>query len=463
MANRIAEITLPDGRVAEIEGDEAKIMDFINSLPDTTQPAQEVAQQQAKSKPSIMDKAMSIGRGVESGISNFAKWQVEQANKNAAGLMLINPERARQNVQKFYGKDPGPMPEPSFAGKVVGSALLGRGASAVAGAAIPAVARYAPMVKEAVGGAVSSLGYTQAERDFDSFKDAGKTAVVGAIAAPLTTAGIRVVGKISEKLASPIYNQSVNFLSSFLKPKEKYLQFGADPAGQIVKEKIVAKSFKDLTTKLDSKLAEATTDLDKLYTQNKGYLNLSSLIDDTQKYIDDLANTSYGDAQKATVKNMQSVIDDIKFKHKGLTSISRQEAWELKKRLAKDVKWTPTADSAKLSENEVKQTFIAKLSDSLEANTPKLKEANQRWRNLLTAKKSVESAEERLGKQSVGGLMSKLALGAGAMTGSGKALALGATLAGLRTVPGRTAAVTATASAAEAAAKYGKMLQKARF
>lgn len=45
MANRIAEITLPDGRVAEIEGDESNIMEFINSLPDATGQAQEVAQQ----------------------------------------------------------------------------------------------------------------------------------------------------------------------------------------------------------------------------------------------------------------------------------------------------------------------------------------------------------------------------------------------------------------------------------
>lgn len=98
MANRIAEITLPDGRVAEIEGDEAKIMDFINSLPDTTQPAQEVAQQ----APTKTTNQQMVGNIMSKAgeLVNPANYAFNTQNIVAGGPAIAPAKRMMSGISK---------------------------------------------------------------------------------------------------------------------------------------------------------------------------------------------------------------------------------------------------------------------------------------------------------------------------------------------------------------------------
>jgi hypothetical protein len=218
-------------------------------------------------------------------------------------------------------------------------------------------------------------------------KAAGKTAVKAA-AAPIRATARAVTETIPDRL-----------ISSLIKPPNKTMKFGADPAKAVINEKFVAPTLGSLQKQIQERLttidAELMPKLAKVATKK----DVTTLI---TAPIDAAIKAAKADGNMALANRLGKLRDgriakiQADFGTTDLTPVQRQM---VKREIGKSMTWSE--DVLEQSIDRAKQGIYAEIDKSIDADVAGAKALNERSAGLIGAEKSLEVQLDKLRKSNI--------------------------------------------------------------
>lgn len=415
MATKLAEITLPDGRVAEIEGDEKNIMEFLNSLPDVNANQKAQGIQTAQAQPVQQNPNMGpIDRlkAMEQRASEIAPRRSfgRDVSGVASGMTL---GLARPTIQAVTGKDIG---EGSLGGRIVGSILpvarVGQGIRATLNAPklVKAAAAFAG---EGIAGALA----VSPEKDFKTFRDSlAQKAMTGALTGVATGAVLSSAGTALSAIPKGSKEAAYRTVNSLIKPLTKNFSYAKNPGRGIVEEGIVANSLDDLSDKVISAETRVWNELSQKVQTSKATIDLSDITNPIDDEIARLSRTPK--TNSALIKRLNDTKDDllgslriqggtIRTKLQSLKSSTAQKALELKQAIGDVTKWTGNQSDDNAVNGALKKVY-GKVKEKVNNAVPDSKELNERLADLISAKSAIKYRSVLNQRQNLIGLAPKI-------------------------------------------------------
>lgn len=327
----------------------------------------------------LMDKAMDAGNAANQTIMDASKGVVKQAvtgipltvgkalgtvpPETTAEDIGMNPTSAAQKVGG-YGEQ---VAEFMFPASKVSTATKGLGLATRAGA--QALTGY-------------GIGRLQGQTREQA---AVSGATAGAFTGITEGAWPPIKDWVTKKVTSRVLN-------SLMEIKPQWVEHGADPGGQVIKEGIVANSKEALAEQIAPKLKDAGQELQTVLT-TKGagrVVNADSAVRDA---VTNAAKTIGKRSDKAFQDALAGVLDDVLSKvpsGKSLNNLTPLEAQELKSQIGDAITWTGRAYEGDI--NKVLLEMYGGIKDEIVKQVPGASEALQRYGNLRVALNGTRAA-----------------------------------------------------------------------
>lgn len=282
------------------------------------------------------------------------------------------------------------------AGEMAGTAAkaVGMGEKAVG-----TVVKAGELVTKAVGEGTKMALQTGAQTG--SVEDAEQAFILGA-AAPVVGA----VAKGAGKLIGGKTGLAGRVIDSLIKPLEKDLRYGQNPGKTVAKMGIIGNTIEELTTNIskarDTVGKQIRAVIKKSTSNVPGGLSLN--LEDIVKPFDDAMTEAAkgGAANEALVKRLKDAKDAVLNEHaldeagnivkgqaRNLSTVSMDEALDIKQTISKMTKWTQNATDDKAVNSVLKRVY-GDTSDKMVAAEPKLKPLNAKYADLVSAENATE-------------------------------------------------------------------------
>lgn len=324
-----------------------------------------------------------------------------------------------------------------------------------------------PIIKEPGIAGISKAGEEIARRPFDYTMDAlffYQPARAGAV-------------KTLEGAATKSAKVSENIINSLIRPKERQYAYGKNPGRGVANEGIVATSMEDLATKISNKKSEIGKSIEQKITNpkyqvKKDYSSALKPIDDAIAEANKNPRTNSSIIQRLEnhKKDIMGAIEDaegnITSYNKDFTKLTPAEAWEIKKDIGKNTKFTGNPSDDAIVNKALKGVYHG-LDAKLDNMIPGIKELNSRYADLLGAEIATKHRELIAGRNNIFGLPEVLmgtgGIAAGGTRGAGIGVGTALIYRILSSTPSKTimaSALNRGASLSDAMAQAAKVLPK---
>ena len=312
--------------------------------------------------------AMDMGVGALKGIGSTA-YNVASALPGMPKQKpdFLEPQNAAQSVGHF-GEQAAEFAVPSI-----------KAASALRAA--PAVARVA-----AEGGIAGGVGLAHGQ----SLPEAGVSAAFGAAIPASGSATGPLWQKAKEYLHKKITPRAMN---SLMEVNPKWLEFGRDPGGRVVKEGIVASTKDSLKEQVDDQLKTTGLHLEaKLAQATRTGTNADvepiviNALDNATKRIGMRTDVEFQNA-------LNRVLGDILHRFPNLRQMTPLQIHRLKAEVGESVKWNGVK-----YEDDINQALLEiyrGLNDAVETLAPGAKDIQSKWGDLFVASKSLKESIQK--------------------------------------------------------------------
>lgn len=376
-------------------------------------------------------------------------------------LNILNP--TEKNTLYRYGKmlkdeyDKGQLGENAWA--------------AVKGFAMPLIEDVekvaTPIIKEPGIAGISKAGEEIARRPFDYAMDAlffyqpSRAAAIGT----------------TERVAKSGAKVSENIINSLIRPKERNYAYGKNPGRGVAREGIIASSMDDLATKISDKKLEIGKEIEAKITNpnyqvKKDYSSALQPIDDAIAEAQKNPRTNSAIIQRLEnhKRDIMGAVEDangnIVSYNKDFSKMTPTEAWEIKKNIGKNTKFTGNPSDDAIVNKALKGVYHG-LDSKLDNMIPGIKDLNSRYADLLGAEIATKHREIIAGRNNIFGLPEVLmgtgGIAAGGATGAGVGVGTALLYRVLSSTPAKTvmaSAINRGASLSDALSQAAKVLPK---
>lgn len=255
---------------------------------------------------------------------------------------------------------------------------------------------------------------------------------------PLTTAGKAIAGAAGGKaldflskgissIPKGIEYSSGRLVNSLIKPLLKDFSYGKNPGAQVAKEGITANNLDELASKIDQRRKEVGNQI-SVITNHPTVAKKIADYSDVTKPIDDAlleaqknprTNSGLIKRLEDTKKDMLGIKEDQWgniISQKDLTKLTPAEAAGIKTDIGNMTKWTGNQSDDQEVNKALKQTY-GKLKERINTKVPQLKELNERYANLTSAKVATQYRDKILQRQNLTGMGVKVAGYGGVLAG----------------------------------------------
>jgi len=275
----------------------------------------------------------------------------------------------------------------------------------------------APVVKKTLGDALIGIGKKTAVRsgvgaatgyayDVANNLSSGKTGTsvlkpgagtVGGATIPLAIGAVEAGAAITKDLAPRLIN-------SLIKPKMADFSYGKDPGRTVAKMGITGNNLEDFSKNLGDAKTQVGTQIGDIYKSPANAdlkIDASGEISKIDKAIADAAKG--GKENQGIVNTLQNTKDAILYEHRvnadgviervgttprDLSALSPQEAFDLKKTVAEQTKFTGKPSDDKTVNSVLKNIYgglKTKLNNTVGVNNPEITDLNQKYADLTSA------------------------------------------------------------------------------
>lgn len=228
----------------------------------------------------------------------------------------------------------------------------------------------------------------------EAFKPGMGTLLGGTI--PLAVGGIQASVAITKSTAP-------KFINSLIKPKQADFSYGKDPGRTVSEMGITGNNMDDFAQNIGNKKNEVGTQLGAIYSNPANASITINASDEIAKLDTAIEKASKGGKQnQGIVTALQDTKDALLYEHKNvdgvitrvgdtprdLSKLSPQEAFDLKKVIAEQTKFTGKPSDDKTVNSILKNMYgglKTKLNTALSKNNPKIIKLNQQYADLTSA------------------------------------------------------------------------------
>lgn len=373
--------------------------DFTEDTPSANAPTQSIAE----------SAIQNIGEGLGGLSSTIGKGLLDWVN-------VLNPSE-KNTIYKFYKG----LEEEHKKGNLAKGAL-----DTVKSFVMPPLEDVAKVSGQVMSGDIGGAVETVARKPFDYLMDATLFYDIGARA---TTTGAKALSKGSGKMAERAIN-------SLIKPRDRQFSYGKNPGRGVANEGIMATSMEDLAQKVSAKRAEIGNEISSMVSNKSfdkvklDFSNITSPIDDAISKLsqDPRTNSAAIKRLNDTKMDIMGAIEDASGNITGykydLTKFTPKNAYDLKKRIGDNTKFTGAASDDAMVNKALKQTY-GNIDRKLDILSPKLKKLNERYSDILGADVSIKHRENIANRADMLGLMGGVAGGIGGAIGGAGAGTIG--------------------------------------
>lgn len=320
-----------------------------------------------------------------------------------------------------------------------------------------------PFAEEGVIGGIAKAGEEIARRPFDYTMDALFFApMVKGVPRTLEAAGTKSV-KVSE-----------NIINSLIRPKERQYAYGKNPGRGVAREGIVATSMEDLGNKISAKKSEIGKQIEQKIT-NPSYQVPSDYSSALNAIDSAIAEASKNPRTNATIIQrlenhkldimgaIQDADGNITGYKRDFTKLTPAEAWEIKKDIGRNTKFTGNPSDDAIVNKALKGVYGG-LDSKLDKQIPGIDQLNGRYADLLGAEIATKHREIIAGRNNILGLPEVLMGTGGIAAGGARGAGIGVGTALIYRILSSTPAKTIMASALNKGASLAdamKMAEKA--
>ena len=276
----------------------------------------------------------------------------------------------------------------------------------------PTIERAADVSGKLVTGDISGAAETVARKPFDYLMDA-----------TLFYSPSKSIAEKGGKTASEGMSKlSENAINSIIKPRDRQFSYGKNPGRGVANEGIIATSMGDLADKVSAKRTELGqaigSEVSKLGKLKQNYSAIIKPIDEAIAQVAKDPRSNSGVIQRlnnhkydimGAIEDDKGVITGYKY---DLAKMTPKEAYEIKKRIGDNTKWTGAASDDALVNKTLKQVY-GKIDSKLDVISPKLKSLNERFADILGADIAIKHREGIANRADMLGLMGGVAGGLG--------------------------------------------------
>lgn len=323
--------------------------------------------------------------------------------------MLLNAPRSILN--KKFGID---LPEAESTPAKVGSAAAG-----VAGAFKNPVLKALGVGRAGTGitGAAAQGGVVGLTRfpteDPLGLEERAKQGIGGAV----TGGAFGATGKalsVANKAPKSSRALAQRIVNSLIKPSEKQLSYGRNPALQIAKEGIVAGDLNTLATKISSRLRKVGSNINRVLedADSRGKtVDLSktiNIIDDAIK-----SEQRFGRVNQRFITEFQKLKDDLL--DRPINTLRPQEAFQIKKDIGNLTRFTGNESDDKVFNSLLKKIYGETKKQINKLDPKSLVRENERYANLLSARAAAQKRFNALQKTNLANPLNFTTVGTGVL------------------------------------------------
>lgn len=287
---------------------------------------------------------------------------------------------------------------------------------------VPPVQDAAELSEKVMSGDFKGAGESVLRRPFDYLMDA--TMFYGG--------GGKSLAKGAEVAEKGMAKSSERAINSLIKPRDRQFAYGKNPGRGVANEGIVATSMEDLANKVSAKKEEIGNKIGEVVSSDK-FKNVKQDFSNVVKPIDDaIAKVSeYSQPNEALLNRLEqhkqaiSGIGPNGLPKYNLSSMTPKEAYDLKKRIGDNTKFTGAMSDDSIVNKALKQAY-GNIDRRLDTLSPELKNLNERYADILGADVAVKHREVIANRSDIFGLTGAvMGAGTGAIFGGPHGAAMG--------------------------------------